>query len=75
MPRGLPDTVMLSHGYWQRAFGGDPSVIDRVVTINARPRRVIGVMPAGFRFAGESDIVFPIRIDRARPCRISGCSA
>ncbi len=64
---GSPDTLMLSHAYWQRAFGGDPSVIDRVVTINARPHRVIGVMPAGFRFAGESDIVLPIRIDPARP--------
>lgn len=64
---GSPDTVMLLHGYWHRAFGGDPSVIDRVLTINARPYRVIGVMPAGFRFAGESDIVLPIRIHPARP--------
>jgi predicted permease len=64
---GSPDTLMLSHGYWQRAFGGDPSVIDRVVTIDARPHRVVGVLPAGFRFAGESDIVLPIRIDPARP--------
>jgi predicted permease len=64
---GAHDTVMLSHAYWQREFGGDPSVIDRVVTINARPHRVIGVMPAGFRFAGESDVVLPIRINPARP--------
>lgn len=62
-----PDTVMVSHAYWQREFGGDPSVVDSVVTINARPHRVVGVMPAGFTFAGESDIVLPIRIDPARP--------
>jgi predicted permease len=62
-----PDTVMLSHAYWQREFGADPSVVDRVVTINARPHRIIGVIPAGFTFAGESDIVLPIRIDPARP--------
>jgi len=62
-----PETVMLSHAYWQREFGGDPSVVDGVVTINARPHRVVGVMPAGFMFAGESDIILPIRIDSARP--------
>ncbi len=64
---GAPDSVMLSHAYWQREFGGDPSIVDRFITINARPHRVIGVMPAGFTFAGESDIVLPIRIDPARP--------
>jgi predicted permease len=62
-----PDTVMLAHTYWQREFGADPSVIDRVVTINARPHRIIGVLPAGFHFAGGSDIVLPIKIDPARP--------
>ena len=62
-----PDTVMLGHAYWQREFGADPSVIDRVVTINARPHRIIGVMPAGFYFAGGSDIVLPIKIDPALP--------
>lgn len=62
-----PDTVMLGHGYWQREFGGDASIVGEIVTINARPHRVVGVMPPGFTFAGESDIVLPIRIDPARP--------
>lgn len=64
---GAQDTVMLSHAFWQREFGGDPSVIDRDVTVNSRPHRVIGVMPAGFLFAGESDILLPIRINPAAP--------
>lgn len=62
-----PDTAMLAHAYWQREFGADPSVIDRVVTINARPHRIIGVMPAGFAFAGGSDIILPIKIDPGLP--------
>ena len=36
---------MLSHGYWQRRFGGDPAVVGRVLTVEGRPRTVIGVMP------------------------------
>jgi putative ABC transport system permease protein len=37
IPHG-PETVMLSHGYWQRRFGGDPAVIGRNVMADSRPR-------------------------------------
>ncbi|HEX6631786.1 MAG TPA: ABC transporter permease [Gemmatimonadaceae bacterium] len=41
--------VVLSHGLWQRAFGGDSAVVGRAVRINAQPFTVIGVTPADFR--------------------------
>ena len=34
---GTPETVMLAHGYWQRRFGGDRSIVGRTLTIDARP--------------------------------------
>ena len=46
IPRG-PETVMLSYGYWQRRFGGDRSVIGRNITVDSRPREIVGVMPQG----------------------------
>ena len=61
---GAPDTVMLTHGYWHRRFGGDRAVLERALTINGRPHQIIGVMPADFRFGGEFDIILPLRIDR-----------
>ena len=64
---GAPDTVMLTHGYWHRMFGGDRAVLERVLTINGRPHRIIGVMPASFRFGDELEIVLPLRIDRGAP--------
>ncbi len=74
---GMPDMVMLSSGYWRRAFGGDPDVVNRALTINSRPHQIIGVMPADFRFGGtvinttmrasSPDIMLPLRINRARP--------
>lgn len=64
---GAPDTVMLTHGYWQRTFGGDPAALERGVTINGRPHQIIGVLPAGFRFGDEFDVVLPLRIDRGAP--------
>ncbi|MEZ5419649.1 MAG: ABC transporter permease [Vicinamibacterales bacterium] len=47
---GDTDAVLLSHGYWQRRFGGDPAVVGRALTIDDRPRTVIGVMPDDFVF-------------------------
>jgi putative ABC transport system permease protein len=62
-----PQTVLLTHGYWQRRFGGDPGVIGRSLTIDSRPRTVIGVMPASFRFADvTSELILPARYDRSR---------
>jgi predicted permease len=63
---GAADTVILSHGYWQRKFGGDRSVVERVLTIDSRPHQIIGVMPPQFRFRGEHDIIMPLQINRGR---------
>ena len=58
---------MLTHGYWQRRFGGDTGIIGRVVTIDARPREVIGVMPEAFRFLNaEADVILPQRFAPAQ---------
>ena len=40
--------VVLAYQFWQRRFGGDPSVIGTVVRIDGTPTRVIGVTPRGF---------------------------
>ena len=64
---GSQQTVMLMHGYWQRRFGGDRGVVGRGITIDARPRTVIGIMPAGFQFLDvTADVILPLRFDRSR---------
>ena len=42
--------VILSHGFWQRRFGGSPNALGQSVEISGTPWRVIGVMPASFQF-------------------------
>jgi predicted permease len=60
------ETVILMDGYWSRRFGRDPAIIGREVAIDSRPRVVIAVMPASFRFLDEApDLVLPVRIDPA----------
>ena len=63
---GAPDVAILSYGYWQRMFGGDPDVLERMLTINGSVHQIVGVMPAGFRFGGDHDLIVPLRINRGR---------
>jgi predicted permease len=57
---GAPGTILLSHGVWTRRYGGDRSVVGRVIMVNSRPHTVIGVMPERFRFPDNRDLWIPI---------------
>lgn len=62
-PRGA-QTVMLSYGYWQRAFGGKRDVIGRTLQVDNQPREIVGVMPRGFRIADyDFDLLVPLAPD------------
>lgn len=45
---GQPRVVMLTHGLWQRRYGGDSTIVGRTVTLNGVPLEVVGVLPAGY---------------------------
>ncbi|MGE5834967.1 MAG: ABC transporter permease [Acidobacteriota bacterium] len=50
---GAPTTFVISHGLWQRQFGGRADAIGRVIRVNGSASTIVGVMPASFRFPGE----------------------
>jgi putative ABC transport system permease protein len=66
---GKNNVIILSHGLWQRRFDGDPNVLGQSVTLNGTAVTVIGVMPADFRFIGESEFWQPIAINPSNPTR------
>jgi putative ABC transport system permease protein len=45
---GNNQVVILSHGLWQRRFGGDSSIVGKPISIDGNPMTVVGVMPASF---------------------------
>jgi predicted permease len=64
---GAP-TVVLSNDYWHQKFGADRSVIGRMLNIDGKPREIIGVLPAGFRFLDYRDakLFLPFQWDRSK---------
>jgi putative ABC transport system permease protein len=47
VPSAQP-VVVLSHAYWIRRFGGDPSVLNKPLLVNNAELLVVGVAQAGF---------------------------
>ena len=65
---GAQPVAIISHGLWQRRFGGAPDAIGGVVTLDDRPMQVVGVLPAGFSFLtfpGTTDVWLPLGADPA----------
>jgi putative ABC transport system permease protein len=62
---GSAPAVVLSYGFWQRRFGGDTSVVNRQLTLNDKSYTVVGITPADFRFASDSDIYVPMGLSVA----------
>ncbi|HEX5413586.1 MAG TPA: ABC transporter permease [Terriglobia bacterium] len=65
---GSPETVMLTYGYWMRKFGGDASVVGKAITLDGKPRQIIGVLPQEFQFLDRPGIalILPLKFDRAK---------
>jgi len=61
---GAHHVMMLGHGFWQRAFGGDPRVVGRTLRVAGQSFTVVGVTPEGFHgLSGpgmEADVFVPI---------------
>src|SRR5215475_11372434 len=57
---GGEPVLVLSNSLWRRRFGSDPQVIGRALTLNNKSQTVIGIMPPGFRFLGDSDLWMPL---------------
>ncbi len=66
-----PRVVVLSHSLWIQRFGGDRSVVGRIIPINGENHEIIGVMPASFHAAlvTNASLWRPMRLNPANPQR------
>jgi putative ABC transport system permease protein len=77
--KGSEHLAILSHGAWQRRFGGRDDVIGRTLRLDDQTFEVIGVMPETFQFpAGDRDVevwtplTFDLTAMASRPHRMYG---
>jgi putative ABC transport system permease protein len=67
---GRDQVVVLSHGLWQRRFGGDPNIVGKTITLSTLSYVVIGVMPESFgplprTLVQDGDLYRPVAETRA----------
>ncbi len=57
---GRDRAALLSYALWQRRFGGDSSVIGKVVELDAKAYTITGVMGKDFEFPVPTDVWIPL---------------
>ena len=57
---GQDRVIVISHGLWQRRFGGGPDAVGKTVTLNGQPHEIIGVMPPALRVPSRADVWKPL---------------
>lgn len=57
---GAERVLLISHGLWQRDFGGTGDIVGKEVRLNGKPATIIGVMPQGFQFPNNEDVWSPL---------------
>jgi predicted permease len=61
---GRDGVVILSNSLWRTKFGGDPSVIGRVIALNGMHREIVGIMPPTFSYpSAQVQAWVPMRFD------------
>ena len=52
--------VIVTHDFWQTRLGGDAGVLERSIVLDAKPYRIVGVLPAGFQSPAQLGLKDPI---------------
>jgi putative ABC transport system permease protein len=64
---GAPPVALISHSLWKRKFGGAPSIVGHVLTVNGLRTVIVGILPDGFGFPRgaelPSGLQFGVRTD------------
>ena len=72
--RGGAPVAVLSYGFWQRVYGGDPHLAGRTIRLNGHPFEIVGVTPRSFfgmDIGNTFDVIVPLAsealLDAERP--------
>ena len=57
--KGAEPVALLSNGMWKKRYGGDPSVLGRVIKANSKVMTIVGVMAPDMQFPNNDDMWIP----------------
>jgi len=66
---GSPRVALISHGLWQRRFGGEAGIIGSAIKLNGETHTIVGVAPPEFRFPDRVEIWTPARLAESQQGR------
>jgi putative ABC transport system permease protein len=66
-PGGENRVLLLTDGFWRRAFGAAPEIVGTTISLNGNSYTVIGVLPPTFDWGVNTDLLVPLVPDPARP--------
>ncbi len=55
--------VVISYGFWQRKFGGNPNIVGTAVSLSNEPYTIVGVLGKSFVTDPQADIWVPFQIE------------
>ena len=60
---GSARIVVISHGFWQKRFGGNKGVLNQNIRLDNEQRTIVGIMPPRFEFPPATQIWMPAQWD------------
>lgn len=72
-PNG-PSVALISYGVWLDHYNRDPHILNRLIDLDGKPTRVIGVLPKGFELptVETPDLLLPMQLNRAVQNKVNG---
>jgi putative ABC transport system permease protein len=62
---GTDRVAVVSHGLWQRRFGGDPQLLGKTISLNGRVYTIVGIMPKDFDYPVPAELWVPLALTPA----------
>jgi putative ABC transport system permease protein len=59
---GADRVAIVSHGFWQRRFAGDPGLLGKTIQLNQGNYTVVGIMPQGFSYPVPAELWIPLAL-------------
>jgi putative ABC transport system permease protein len=66
-----PIAVMLSYAFWQRQYGGDPTIVGKTMKLNNQVATIVGVLSPNFHLLVPPEAFFNKEVDIWRPAQLN----